>query len=259
MEIKVEVDAIAGIEAGAIVVNFFEGMEHPEGDTATVDKALGGAISQLISQGEIKGKLSEITIIHSLGRLPTARVVVVGLGKKPELSVNKVRGAVAETCRWLRKKGVASVATIAQGDGINGISLESAAQAVTEGALLGLYAFRRHITKKDNEFGEIKELLIVGHEEPRLESGITRGRILAEAANWARDLGNEPANYMTPSRMAEAARKMAKSYGLKVEVLEKKQMEAAGMGALLGVAREASSRPNSLSSAIREAIPIRLI
>ncbi len=81
MEIEVRVGDIAKIKAGAIIVNFFEGMERPEGDTATVDEALSGAISQLISQGEIKGKLSEITIIHSLGRLPATRVVVVGLGK----------------------------------------------------------------------------------------------------------------------------------------------------------------------------------
>ena len=245
MEIKSVVDDIVKVKADAIIVNHFEGMEHPEGDTAAVDKALDGAISQLIKQGEIKGKLNEITLLHSLGKLPASRVVVTGLGKKPELSINKVRGAVAETCRWLRQKGVASIATIAQGAGINGISLESAAQAVTEGALLGLYTFRRYMTKKENDFSEIKQLLIVGSEKEKslLEQAITRGRILAEAANWARDMVNEPANYMTPSQMAEAARQLARSYGLKVEVLEREQMAAAGMGALLGVAQGSQQPP----------------
>ncbi len=245
MEIKAIVDNVVKVKADAIIVNHFEGMEHPDGDTAAVDKALDGAISQLIKQGEIKGKLHEITLLHSLGKLPASRIVVTGLGKKPELSVNKVRGAVAETCRWLRHKGVASVATIAQGAGINDISLESAAQAVTEGALLGLYAFRRYITKKENDFGEIKQLLIAGSENQKLplEQAIVRGRILAEAANWARDLVNEPANYMTPSQMAEAARQLAKSYGLKAEVLEREQMAEAGMGALLGVAQGSQQPP----------------
>jgi len=243
MEIKAVVGNIIDIDAGAIIVNHFEEMEQPEGDTATVDKALDGAISQLIKQGDIKGKLNEITLVHSLGKLPASRVVVTGLGKKPELSTNKVRGAVAETCRWLRQKGVDNVASVAQGAGINGINEESAAQAVTEGALLGLYAFRRYITKKENDFGEIKRLLIVGREKPRLEQAITRGRIMAEAANWARDLVNEPANYMTPSQMAESARQLAKSYGLKVEVLEREQMAKLGMGALLGVAQGSQQPP----------------
>jgi len=86
MEIKVIVGDITKIEAGAIIVNFFEGMEHLDGDIANVDKALAGAISQLISQGEIKGKLGEVTIIHSLGNLPAARVVIAGLGEQQALS-----------------------------------------------------------------------------------------------------------------------------------------------------------------------------
>jgi leucyl aminopeptidase len=245
MEIKAVAGEIANIEADAIIVNHFEETEHPDGDTATVDKALDGAIAQLIKQGDIKGKLNEITLLHSPGKLPASRVVVAGLGKKKDLSINKVRGAVAETCRWLRSKNVTSVATIAQGAGINNISLESAAQAVTEGALLGLYAFRRYITKKETDFGEVKQLLIVSREEdrPRLEQAINKGRIMAEAANWARDLVNEPANHMTPSQMAEAARQLAKSYGLKVEVLDREQMAKLGMGALLGVAQGSQQPP----------------
>ena len=121
MQIKVIVGDITKIKTGAIIVNFFEGMERPAGVIATIDKALDGAISQLISQGEIKGKLNEVTIIHSLGKLPAARVVIAGLGKQQELSQDKVRGVVAETCRLLRQKGVNSIATIAQGAGIAGI------------------------------------------------------------------------------------------------------------------------------------------
>jgi len=220
-------------------------MERPEGDTAIVDEALGGAISQLVSQGEIKGKPNEITIIHSLGKLPAARVVVVGLGKQPELSQDRVRGAVAETCRLLRQKGVASMATVAQGAGIAGITVEGAAQAITEGALLGVYSFRRHQTK-EAEHGEIKQLTIVNvdkSELPALEQGHHKGRILAEATNLARDMVNEPPNYMTPSHMAEMAAKLAETYRLELSVLEQEQMQELGMGALLGVAQGSRQPP----------------
>jgi len=245
VEIKVVVGNIAQIKAGAIIVNFFEGMERLDGDTASIDRTLGGAISQLMAQGEIKGKLNEITIIHSLGKLPAARVVVTGLGKQPELSQDKVRGAVAETCRLLRQKGVDSIATMAQGAGIAGISPERAAQAVTEGALLGTYSFRRHITK-EAEHGEIKQLTIVAGgktELPGLEQGCNKGRVLAEATNLARDMVNEPANYMTPTHMAETAARLAEDYGLEISVLEREQMQELGMGALLGVAQGSRQPP----------------
>ena len=245
MEIKVVVGDIAKMKAGAIVVNSFEEMECLDGDTATIDKALDGAISQLITQGEIKGKLNEVTIIHSLGRLPASRVVVAGLGKQSELTQDRIRGVVAETCRLLRQKGIDSIATAAQGVGIAGISLEGAAQAVTEGALLGVYSFRRHITK-EAEYGEIKQLLIVSSDEdklPRFEQGCYKGRVLAEATNLARDMVNEPANYMTPTHMAEMAKKLGKTYGLEISVLEREQMQELGMGALLGVAQGSRQPP----------------
>jgi leucyl aminopeptidase len=243
MEIKAIAGNINDIKAGAILVNHFEGIKRHEGDTAVVDKALEGVISQLIKQGDIKGKLNEITVVHSLDKLPASRIVVTGLGKQKELTLNKVRGAVAETCRYLRGKGVTSVATIVQGVGINGIKNDDAVQAMTEGALLGLYAFRRHITKKENNFGEIKEFMIVGREKRQIEKAITRGRILADAANWARDMVNEPANFMTPTQMAEAARQLAKKYGLKVEVFEKEKMKELGMGGLLGVSQGSQQPP----------------
>ncbi|GAG12310.1 unnamed protein product, partial [marine sediment metagenome] len=147
--------------------------------------------------------------------------------------------------RLLKKKGVDNIATIAQGAGVAGISLESAAQAVTEGALLGVYSFRKHITK-EAEHGEIKQLIIVTADEanlPVVEQGCHRGRVLAEATNLARDMVNEPANYMTPSQMAETAKGLAQSYGLELNVLEREQMQELGMGALLGVTQGSQQPP----------------
>ena len=239
MEIKVVTGDIAAIKTGAIIVSFFEGMERPEGETAAVDKALDGAISQLITQGEIKGKIGQVTLIHSLGKLPAARVAVVGLGKREALTLDKIRGAVAETCRLLEKKQVDSIATVALGMGIAGITAAGSAQAITEGALLGLYSFRKHITK-EREYGEIKELTIVdadGSRIPDLGQGRQKGEVVAEATNLARDMVNEPANYMTPTHMAEIARQLAGTYGLELTVLEREQMKELGMGALLGVAQ----------------------
>lgn len=245
MEIKVIVGNIADIEADAIMVNYFEGVERLKGDIAHIDKALGGAISHLIAQGEIKGKLNEVTVVHSLGKLPSARVAIIGLGKQEELSRDKIRGAVAEACRLLRKKRVGRIATVAQGAGVVDISPEGAAQAAIEGALLGLYSFRKHITK-EAEYGDIKQITIVAADKTeltRLERGCDKGRVLAEAANLARDMANEPANYMTPGDMAEAAAKLAKSRGLELKVLEKEQMRELGMGALLGVAQGSRQPP----------------
>ncbi|UCB43588.1 MAG: leucyl aminopeptidase [Dehalococcoidales bacterium] len=245
MEIAVTDGDISRFEADAIVVNLLEGTEDLSGNLAIIDAALDGGISNLITQGELKGKFGENTLIHSLGKLPGTRVVVAGLGKESELTQDKIRGIVAGTCRMLRDKNVKSLATIAQGAGVNGITYEAAAQAIVEGALLGLYTFRRHITK-DPEHGEIERLTIVESDRSNiaaLEQGYRKGEVLAGATILARDMVNEPSNYMTPTDMAREASKVAADYGLAVEILEKEQMEELGMGALLGVARGSHQPP----------------
>ena len=244
METKAAMGDIVKIKAGAIIVNHFEGLKRPEGDVAILDKALGEAISVLIREGEIKGKCGEVTIIHTLGRLPAERIAVIGLGKKPDLTLDRIRGSVATVCRLLRRRYIVDAATIPLGVGVAGITAEDSAQAITEGAMLGLYTFRHHITKEP-EFGEIKTLTILGgrSEVAALRRGVTKGRILSEAANLARDMVNEPSNHMTPTDMADMASWVAKNYGFDVTVLERPEIEKMGMEAFLGVARGSHQPP----------------
>ena len=245
MIVKIVPGDISEFVADVIVVNIFEGMEYISGSMAAVDKALGNAITRLITDGEIKGKLNEVTIIHSLGRIPAMRVAVVGLGKQNELTLNKVRDVTAEACRQFRKIGISRVATVAHGSGVGGLDGEKVAQAVTEGALLGLYRFNKYMTP-DLESHEIQEVILVEKDEdkiPALERGCNRGKVMAEATNFARDLVNEPANWKTPSQIAAVTQEMAKTYSLKCTVLGKRQIEEAGMGALLGVTQGSHEEP----------------
>ena len=245
MEIKVESKSIADVEAGAIVVNLFEGVTNPGGATGAVDGALGGAITALIADGEIKGKLGETTVIHTLGRMPAARVVVAGLGKAQDFDTDHARRVSATVCSRLRKIGVKDVATIVHGAGIGGLDPRSSAQAMAEGALLGLYRFDKYKSGED-EKQEIETLRVVEFDAtkiPDIEAGLGTGAMLAEAVTRCRDMVNEPANEMTPAQMAEAALEVALASGLKMEVLDRGDMEELGMGALLGVAQGSDVPP----------------
>ena len=247
MEIKVTVGDIAQIEADAIVVNLFEGVEQPGGATAAVDKALDGAISSLISRGEIKGKFGEVNIVHTFGKLPARIVAIAGLGKRQDFNADKIRGVAGEFCRTLRKLNCHKIATILHGADIGGIELEASAEAIAEGALLGLYSFTKY---KKAEYENIEEMRIVVREEekvPILELAIGKGKVVAEATNLARDMVNEPANYMTPSQMAEAAKEIANKYNLEFKVFDREDIEAMGMEALLGVAKGSNQPPKLIT------------
>ena len=138
MNIRVLREDVTKINTPALIVNLFEGVKSPGGATGAVDQALGGAISQLIDDGEIQGKASEMTLIHTFGRIGASRVLVVGLGKQENFSANTVRNVTGDACRFLRSRNVSSACTIAHGAGIGGLNPQSTAQAMAEGALLGL-------------------------------------------------------------------------------------------------------------------------
>ena len=245
MEIRVQAGDIATVAAKAIVVNLFEGVQQPGGATGAVDRALGGAISQLIQEGEIKGKEGEVTVIHTLGRLPAPRVLVAGLGKQEEFNLQKVRDVTANVLRQARRLGAETVATVVHGAGAGGLEPEAAGQAIAEGAVMGLYRFRRYKNGGDDE-KELRELTLVEFDASRTEAlqrGVERGRILGEAANHTRDLANEPANMLTPSELAERARALAADAGLECEVWGREEIERMGMGALLGVAAGSTQPP----------------
>ena len=246
MEIKVILEDVTQVKVAALIVNLFEGVQEPAGATGAVDLALDGAISQLIKDGEVKGKKGETTLIHTFGRIAPSRVLVAGLGKAEKFSQETVREVVAGSCRYLRKLGIERAATIAHGSGIAGMDANASGQAIAEGSILGLYRFKNYLTKNEDSAGELGELLIVEQESSKindLEKGVEHGRLMAEAAILARDMVNEPANVLTPTRMAEIARQVAEEEGLEIKVLEREQMEELGMGAFLGVAKGSNQPP----------------
>jgi leucyl aminopeptidase len=244
MNIRVQQGDITSLPADAVVVNLFEGVTTPGGGTGAVDRALEGAISALIASGDIRGKLNEFTLIHSLGKIAAPRVVVAGLGKQSDFSIDHVRDLSAELARYLRRQRIKTAASITHGAGIAGLEAEACAQAIVEGTLLGTYRFLRHKTPEDET--ELENLTLVEHDAAKvgsLERGVERGRILAEATNFCRDLANEPANYLTPAEMAHQAETLAAQTGLECEVYGPDWMREKGMGGVLGVAAGSEQEP----------------
>ncbi len=248
MNTRVVIGDIAQVDADAVVVNLFEGVEQPSGATAAVDKIMEGAITSLINQGVIKGKFEEISIVHTFGKLPARMIAVVGLGRLEDFDVDKIRRVTGQSCRALRRLNCRKIATILHGTGTDGIELEASAQAIAEGAVLGLYSFTKY---RQPECEDVKEILIAVREEELsiVEPVVAKGELVAEATNLARDMGNEPANYMTPSQMAEAAQEMADKYDLECKIFDRGDMERLGMGALLGVAKGSSQPPKLITLA----------
>ncbi|HYL81292.1 MAG TPA: leucyl aminopeptidase, partial [Candidatus Acidoferrum sp.] len=225
----------------------FEGTRVPGGATKAIDAALGGAVRKLIQAGEVTGKWGEQTLIHTLGKLPVERILVMGLGKPKEFTLDRVRVVSAEAARQLRKIGARRIGSIIHGAGAGGFNAAQAAQAATEGALLGLYRFKRYKPRAEaNGRREITSLTLVERDRVSLRAAVEavrRGQILAEATNAARDLVNEPGNALTPTELARRAREMSRGTGIRCRILGPLELRRLRCGGLLGVARGSQEPP----------------
>lgn len=209
-----------------------------------VDQALDGAIRKGLEEGEITGKKNETVLLHTLGKLPAKRIMFVGLGKKDELNFTTVREAAGFAVKQAAKNRITRMVFSFQSAAEEHFSLGKMAHAISEGALLANYRFAGYKKQKEEE-KRLEELLlyIADESDPHQEEGWKRGIAYAEATNLARDLVNVPGNLLPPTVMAEEAIKVAKRHGMEVNVLDEKDMEKLGMGAILAVAKGSEQPP----------------
>ncbi len=238
---------ITEIAADLIIVNLFQGVMAPGGATGAVDKALGGAISDVIAAGDFAGKSGETLVLYTRGALPAGRVLVVGLGESAKFDLAAARGAAATAIRRARELSAKSAATIVHGAGVGGLDPAAAAGALTEGSLLGLYRYAGYRSKPPKDWKPDPETLtIVGLDAADLaafQAGIDRALAIVQGVTLARDLVNAPANRMTPSIMAAKAEALAAETGLKLDVLGRAKCKALGMGIFMAVAEASEEEP----------------
>jgi leucyl aminopeptidase len=227
MRIATESGPLAQVETDALIVPVFEGAR---------EERFGAG--ELIDAGEVTGKYLELTLMHHAPGVAARRVLLAGAGKAEKFDSAQLRRLSGAAVRLLKSKSVQKIALALDPAQANAGNLSAA----VEGAILGVFEPDRYKTDDDKKSVESFTVAVEGGA-PGLAAAADRGRILAEAQNFARELVNEPANLLTPLRMAEAAQKMAAEYRLECEILDREQMEKLGMRALLGVAQGSAEPP----------------
>jgi leucyl aminopeptidase len=240
MQVRIASDAPASVRAGALVVPVFSGSAL-EGAAKSVDGELGGAASEIISSGEMKGKLCELTLVHAAGK-PFGRVLLVGLGDAAKFEPWMLARYAGAAVRYLGRRNVREVAFALPAQ-VKGHET-AAASFLTEGAIAG--AFDTSIYQKDPEKrsgADAVTILSEGLDEAALRKGVDRGTALGDAVNLARRLAITPANDMTPTILAEEATKAGQGAGIEVEVFDEDRCRKEGMGSFLSVAQGSAQPP----------------
>jgi len=226
--------------APALVIGCFE--DAPDDLFTACDAALDGCLGRLVASREFRGAVNTTRLIHTLGRLPAERLLLVGLGKKGELDAERLRQAAGNAVQALRGARVAAFATALHLAG----GLETALEAVCVGTLLGSYSFEQYKTKERDErfaFEGMTLLLPRGAAVKVARSVIDRAEVVCQGTRLARDLVSHPANVVTTGYLADTARELAAHHGLSCRVYEQAELEELGMNALVGVGKGAGEPP----------------
>jgi leucyl aminopeptidase len=229
----------------ALVLLLCEGEGLPKEDGAILDRALGGALRDLLQSKEFDGKAGEVVLFHTHGKIQPKRLILVGLGKKHDLGLDQIRQAMGHAVKRVRQAKSGAFAVALPSIVPHGASPIDVGQTMTEGAILGSYQFTAYRSDAPTGKGVTAMTVLAPQKDQlrQLSEGIRRGVATAEATFYVRDLCNHPSNVMTPTRIASEAKTVAKEVGVNLKILEQKEMEKLGMGALLGVAKGSHEPP----------------
>ncbi len=204
-----------------------------------LDGALDGLLSEIARQERFTGKAGTVLALHTLGRIPARRILLVGGGLKAGYPTSDLRHFAAICLRSAVASGCKRVALHA-----DGADATDAVQRLVEGAHLGRYRFDRYLSEDKRQRDQLTEIVVLSASgKPIAKHAMDAGTAIAEAIALARDLVNLPASDLTPKALADRARTLARARGLGCKVFGERECAKLGMGMFLAVARGSTAEP----------------
>jgi leucyl aminopeptidase len=226
-----------------------------------VDQASKGALKKAL--GDLSGKTASTLLLRGLPGVAAERVLLVGMGERKEFSENAFRESVRGAASALKELEAKDAALFLVDTTVNSRPVSWNVRQAVLGMREALYRFDLLKTQKKPDAPALSHVTLPLGPSAQLEQALTEAQATADGAELARTLGNLPSNICTPSYLAEEAKKLARQFKLQLEVLERRDMERLGMGALLSVT-SASHQPPKLivlrySGAAKAKKPLALV
>ncbi|SFG73503.1 leucyl aminopeptidase [Neptunomonas qingdaonensis] len=246
MDFEIVNGAVASLETECLVIGVEEGAVLSPSAQA-LDQASQGYLSNLINNGDIKGKSAESLLLQKINGVAAKRILLVGLGKADERHDRNYKKVVKTISGAIKSLSLKEI-TIAL-DGLASKTPDTYRQVrhLVEWTTAELYQYDRTKSKKADVYAINKIAILLSDKDTEEgESALVDGTAIANGMNVSRDLGNLPGNICTPTYLAEQAKELANEYdSITCEILDEDAMENLGMGSLLSVGH-GSAEPSRL-------------
>lgn len=221
-----------------------------------LDAKLDGAITRLKKIGDFKAAAGSSVFLYTYGKIAAERLLLIGLGEKKKATLDTFRQAAAKAAFEAVNVKAKSLAVFLHSEIVKmayataKIALETLGQVIAEGIHFGGYRYDEFVTQQEDGRSGFLSALIVDNNQAivrKLANGIKVGQIIGRAQNFARTLGNRPANVLYPAQFAAAARKVAASVpGLFCTILDEKKLAQKKMGGILAVGQGSIHKPRMI-------------
>lgn len=243
MKFSTKTGAPQSLATDALILGVFEKGTQPAVTTAT-DKATKGVISRLQKQGDFTGKAGTTLVVRHPEGLKAERLILVGLGDAAELSpkawAQANRAAMTAVLGTTATDAISTLATVE----VTGLSATARIRQAVVLAGETAYRFDQFKTTPKAPIVKLTSVTqLVAGTSKALTEAVAQGDAIVAGMTLTRNLGNLPGNICTPTYLADEAKKLAKTYGLKCLILEKAAMEKLGMHSLLAVAKGSHQPP----------------
>ncbi len=251
MQVKLYTDELHEAPAELVAVGTFS--DEPDRGLAfsSINRLLDGGLERACRDEDFKGKPGQALIYNARGEMNARRVFVYGFGERSAYgppAARKFAAAVAKAANKVNAKSIVLQLSIPEVPASSALVL-GLVQALSEGVVLGSYAYLEHRTKEARtpSLDEVRIAFVAedvqGMKGAELRAAVVRGEKIASAVNMSRDLVNAPPNVLTPVELAERARKMAKAHELDYKILGVRDLERQGMQLHLGVGKGSRNEP----------------
>jgi leucyl aminopeptidase len=212
-----------------------------------IDRASNGYVSEIIRRGDMEGKLGATLLLHNVRGTLADRVLLIGLGKERDFRDKEFRSAMTSAVKLLNETGSYEAVIYLTEEKVKRREVAWRVEHAVVVAMEAVYRFDQMKSEKSEVRRPLRKLTLSVPQRSDLsagESAAARGLAIAHGMDLARDLGNLPGNICTPKHLADSALALAQEFpDLKVTVLERKEIEALGMGAFLSVTNGTEEPP----------------
>jgi len=234
-------------ETDALIFGLYHENKQHQPVYQQLNDALGGTLDQYMQDEDLSNDYKKVSKVFTLNQTSAKRIYVVGLGKKKDLTVQKLKKAFGPLFKQLRQDRISNVTCLLHTFQTDGISEEEAAKAFSEAMVVAPYQFENYKTSNEKPEQVIESVRILSDQDNGpLQSALEEGVAVGHGVNTARHLVQTPGNLLTATDLAEYATTLATTYDFETEILEKEDMERLGMGALLAVNQGSTEPPKMI-------------